>query len=295
MSGSPTVNRAITGCGGPTVLTRSGSERKSDRSPGALRRRRRLLGTLEPDPSQQTEEQQTHAEASPQQPGGGGQQLRVEEHRQQQEQTPSQAAPISALPAADDEERAQGEGLPLRPAPRLQMDPLEGEDEEGELPQFSDHSDERPEQGDDQRPVLPVLHVVYHFDNGAICASASEDPLSFEEQGRLDSQGMGAVNVADVPFVLRSKYGEGAMFFGPRQHPEELASSGQSDKGSAVGAGTDTFDWGLLEGWMRGGSRKTPEGGRRPLVGICWGLFGQFIPFCKARAGPLGPPLPGCG
>ena len=102
------------------------------------------------------------------------------------------------------------------------------------------------DQDGDQGPTGPVLHVVYHFEDGAIRVDARELPLSFEEQGRLDDKGMGAVSAADVPFVLRSKYGQDAMYFGPRQHSDELAASGQSEKGSAAGAGAGTFDWELL-------------------------------------------------
>ena len=65
------------------------------------------------------------------------------------------------------------EGLPLRRPPR----PHTGQEETGEevddLPQFSDHSDEN-SRHEDQDPVGPVLHVVYHFVDGAIQAGGQE-------------------------------------------------------------------------------------------------------------------------
>ena len=121
----------------------------------------------------------------------------------------------------------------------------EGGEEEEDLPQFSDLSEESDQDGD-LEPAGPVLHVVYHFVDGAIRVEVRDEPLSFEEQGRLDADGLGAISVANVPFVLRTKYGQGAMYFGPRQRADEPAGSGQSDKGSAAGAGSGTFDWELL-------------------------------------------------
>ena len=114
-----------------------------------------------------------------------------------------------------------------------------------DLPQFSDHSDEN-SRHEDQDPVGPVLHVVYRFVDGAIQAEARNIPLSFDEQGRLDAEGMGAIGPAEVPYVLRTKYGQHAMYFGPRQPAEGQEESGQSRGGSEHGAGSGTFDWHLL-------------------------------------------------
>ena len=68
----------------------------------------------------------------------------------------------------------------------------------------------------------------------------------FDGQVRLDADGMGAISAANVPYVLRAKYGQSAMYFGPRQPAEEPVESGQSRRGSAPGADSGTFDWHLL-------------------------------------------------
>ena len=114
-----------------------------------------------------------------------------------------------------------------------------------DLPQFSDHSDENSRR-EDQDPEGPVLHVVYRIVEGAIQAEARDVPLSWDEQGRLDAEGVGAIGSADVPYVLLTKYGQHAMYFGPRQPVEGQEVPGQSRGGSEHGAGSGTFDWHLL-------------------------------------------------
>ena len=114
-----------------------------------------------------------------------------------------------------------------------------------DLPQFSDHSDENSRR-EDQDPEGPVLHVVYRIVEGAIQAEARGVPLSWDEQGRLDAEGVGAIGSTDVPYVLLTKYGRHAMSFGPRQPVGGQEVPGQTGGDSDHGAGSGTFDWDLL-------------------------------------------------
>ena len=81
---------------------------------------------------------------------------------------------------------------------------------------------------------------------GAIQAVASDVPLTWDEQGRLDAEGLGAIASEDVPYVLLTKYGRRAMYFGPRQPVGGQEVPGQTGGGSEHGAGSGTFDWDLL-------------------------------------------------
>ena len=167
-------------------------------------------------------EQQEQHEAPPQQQSGSGQQNWQEEERKQQGQAPDWKSPGVAQSPSGEQDGSARDGLPLRPPPGSHGGHEGDGEEEEDLPQFSDLSEES-DQGGGRGPTGPVLHVVYHFEDGAIRVDARDEPLSFEEQGRLDAKGMGAIGVANVPFVLRSKYGQDAMYFGPRQRAVRLA------------------------------------------------------------------------
>ena len=228
-----------------------------------------------PGPGQQVQKQHEQQEDPPQQLGEAGQQKWQDEEHKQQEQTPDREAPGVAPSASGGQDGARREGLPLRPPPGPQGGHEGDGEEEEDLPQFSDLSEES-DQGGGRGPAGPVLHVVYHFEDGAIRVDARDEPLSFEEQGRLDVKGLGAIGVANVPFVLRTKYGQDAMYFGPRQRADELAVSGQSGKGSAAGTGSGTFDWELLP--SPAGSRTDESKPDPPLKGA----GDAWLAFCGA-------------
>ena len=184
--------------------------------------------------------------------GLGGQQERMgcgEKQRQQDRenvqpgQAPEDGVAAGAQPPATRGEKVPDQGLPLRPPPGPRAGQEEERDEVDDLPHFS--SDESSQRGG-QDPEDVVQHVVYRFVEGAIQAVASDVPLTWDEQGRLDAEGVGAMAPEDVPYVLLTRYGRGAMYFGPRQPAEGQEVLGQAGGGSDHGAGSGTFDWDLL-------------------------------------------------
>ena len=189
--------------------------------------------------------QQEQSEAAPPQRSENEQRHLREEESAQLGQTPERESAGVAQAPATGRDGVASEGLPLRQPPGPHAGHEEAGEEVDDLPQFSDYSDEN-SRHEDQDPVGPVLHVVYRFVDGAIQAEARNIRLSFDEQGRLDAEGMGAIGPADVPYVLRTKYGQHAMYVGPRQPAEGQEESGQSRGGSEHGAGSGTFDWHLL-------------------------------------------------
>ena len=175
--------------------------------------------------------------------GCGEQQRQKDGESEQPGNAPCDGLAVGAQPPATKSEEGPDQGLPLRPPPG----PRAGQEEEindmDDLPHFS--SDESVQRGG-QDPDDVVQHVVYRIVEGAIQAIASDVPLTWDEQGRLDAEGVGAMASEDVPYVLLARYGRGAMYFGPRQPAEGQGALGQTGGASDHGAGSGTFDWDLL-------------------------------------------------
>ena len=95
---------------------------------------------------------------------------------------------------------------------------------------------------------MQALGIGSHEEDPGKRRVAPRRPLvePFDGQVRLDADGMGAISAANVPYTLRAKYDQSAMYVGPKQPAEELVVSGQSREGSAPGAYSGTFDWHLL-------------------------------------------------